>query len=96
MDEENTEVALHGLNGADVGGQPIKVQRACEGIIQDIKGEPNAAAIIKLAATSHNIPNKPVQTRCLRLSNLVNPEKLVLPGEYESMSHPSSLLPFHD
>lgn len=84
MDEENTEVALHGLNGADVGGQPIKVQRACDGIIQDLPGVINAAAIIKLAST---IPAKPVQTRCLRLSNLTTAEKLMVPGEYEGKSY---------
>jgi len=85
MDEENTEVALHGLNGADVGGQPIKVQRACEGIVQEIKGEVNAAAIIKLAAVCHNTPSTPIQTRCVRLSNLSSAESLMKPSEYEDV-----------
>ena len=78
---ETTNVAFEGLNGMDIGGQSIKLTRACLGQEQ-ANSEMGVNAMSMLAGTISTTMEK---TRVLQLLNMITPEELIRDDDYEGM-----------
>jgi splicing factor U2AF 65 kDa subunit len=80
IDPANTDVAIEGLNGIELGDGQIKVQRASIGIQQGAGLEMSVNAMSMLAGTQSTDVEK---GRVIQLLNMVTPEELMDNQEYE-------------
>lgn len=78
---DTTNVAFEGLNGMDIGGQSIKLTRACLGQEQ-VNSEMGVNAMSMLAGTVSSTMEK---TRVLQLLNMITPEELIRDDDYEDI-----------
>jgi splicing factor U2AF subunit len=88
---ETTAVAFEGLNGMDIGGQSIKLTRACLGQEQ-ANTEMGVNAMSLLAGTVSTTMEK---TRVLQLLNMITTEELIRDDDYEGLLHYSVFLESH-
>lgn len=80
MDPAATDIAVQGLNGMELGEDHLKVQRASIGSQQASGMEMGVNAMSMLAGTTSTDLE---QGRVLQLLNMVTPEELMDPDEYE-------------
>lgn len=73
---------MEGLNGMELGDDHLKVQRASIGVQQASGLEMGVNAMSMLAGTTSTDLE---QGRVLQLLNMVTPEELMDPDEYEGM-----------
>lgn len=77
-----TDIAVEGLNGMELGDDHLKVQRASIGVQQASGLEMGVNAMSMLAGTTSTDLE---QGRVLQLLNMVTPEELMDPDEYEEI-----------
>lgn len=77
-----TDIAVEGLNGMELGDDHLKVQRASIGVQQAAGLEMGVNAMSMLAGTTSTDLE---QGRVLQLLNMVTPEELMDPDEYEEI-----------
>lgn len=82
VDTTATNIAVDGLNGMEIADESLKVKKACVGIQQASGLEMGVNAMSMLAGTSSNDAE---QGRVLMLLNMVTPEELMDPQEYEEI-----------
>ncbi|KAL1651326.1 hypothetical protein SLS58_000665 [Diplodia intermedia] len=90
VDTSATDIAVEGLNGMEIAADSLKVKKACVGIQQASGLEMGVNAMSMLAGTSSSDAE---QGRVLMLLNMVTPEELMDPQEYEGESVPAQLFP---
>ena len=79
-DQSSTDMAVEGLNGMELGGKNIRVQRASIGVAQAGGLEMSVNAMSMLAGTaSDNVD----EGRVLQLLNMVTAEELINDEDYE-------------
>ncbi|KAL9124543.1 MAG: hypothetical protein Q9217_006131, partial [Psora testacea] len=82
VDPASTDIAVEGLNGMELGGKHLKVQRASVGVAQASGLEMGVNAMSMLAGTtSDNLE----EGRVLQLLNMVTPEELIDNEDYEEI-----------
>ena len=80
LDPTMTEIAVESLNGMEIGEQTLKVQRASIGMTQASGLEMGVNAMSMLAGTTSQ---DLAEGRVLQLLNMVTPEELIDPDDYE-------------
>lgn len=80
LDPLATEVAIRGLDGMELGDRHLKVRKASIGITQVAGVEMGVNAMSMLAGTTSTDSEV---TRVLQLLNMVTPEELMDPDDYE-------------
>lgn len=80
LDPAATEVAIRGLDGMELGDRHLKVRKASIGIPQVAGVEMGVNAMSMLAGTTSTDSEI---TRVLQLLNMVTPEELMDPDDYE-------------
>lgn len=80
LDPTATEVAIRGLDGMELGDRHLKVRKASIGITQVAGVEMGVNAMSMLAGTTSTDSEV---TRVLQLLNMVTPEELMDPDDYE-------------
>lgn len=80
LDPAATEVAIKGLDGMELGDRHLKVRKASIGITQVAGVEMGVNAMSMLAGTTSTDSEV---TRVLQLLNMVTPEELMDPDDYE-------------
>lgn len=80
LDPAATEVAIRGLDGMELGDRHLKVRKASIGITQVAGVEMGVNAMSMLAGTTSTDSEV---TRVLQLLNMVTPEELMDPDDYE-------------
>ncbi|KIW07702.1 uncharacterized protein PV09_01638 [Verruconis gallopava] len=78
---ETTNIAFEGLNGMEIGGLSIKLQRACLGQEQ-VAADMGVNAMSLLAGTVSTTMEK---TRVLQMLNMVTPEELIRDDDVEDI-----------
>ncbi|KAF3769349.1 hypothetical protein M406DRAFT_345075 [Cryphonectria parasitica EP155] len=82
LDPAATEVAIKGLDGMELGDRHLKVRKASIGITQIASVEMGVNAMSMLAGTTSTDSEV---TRVLQLLNMVTPEELMDPDDYEEI-----------
>ena len=82
-DQNNTDIAVEGLNGMELGEQALKVNRASIGVSQAAGLEMSVNAMSMLAGTTSTDLE---EGRVLQLLNMVTPEELLNDEDYEGKS----------
>ena len=85
IDQNNTDNAVEGLNGMELGEQKLKVQRASIGVSQAAGLEMSVNAMSMLAGTTST---DLAEGRVLQLLNMVTAEELMSDEDYQGMSRP--------
>lgn len=83
LDPASTEVAIKGLDAMELGDRHLKVRKASIGITQVAGIEMGVNAMSMLAGTTSTDSEV---TRVLQLLNMVTPEELMDPDDYEGKS----------
>lgn len=89
LDPAATDVAIKGLDNMELGDKHLKVRKASIGITQVAGVEMGVNAMSMLAGTTSTDSEV---TRVLQLLNMVTPEELMDPDDYEGKIHIHSLV----
>lgn len=89
LDPAATDVAINGLDNMELGDKHLKVRKASIGITQVAGVEMGVNAMSMLAGTTSTDSEV---TRVLQLLNMVTPEELMDPDDYEGKKHTRGLI----